>query len=574
MAKRKNTPKHQQAAKKSTKTKTVKKKKKITKPKPPIVKPLAIGWWKEPKIFLTVLGIIIATLALYYSSLSNGFMTYWDDYLYVTQNQHITSVSWENIKYIFTNQIAANYHPLTILSLMIDYQIADLKPFTYHLHTLLLHIGCAVLTFYFVFLLTRGKIIVAGLTALLFAIHPMHVESVCWTAERKDVLYGFYFMGGLIAYLKYLETRKLGFYVFTLFLAACSILSKPAAVVFPAVLLLLDYFWDRIFPKNKLTFEGLGKVLLEKLPFIALCIGVGLATIQIQADEAVGSLGAYTLWQRIMFATRNIVVYMSMLLVPINVSGFYPLPLPHESLPLIYKIAPVITLFLVGLVLFSLRKMKIIAFGFAFFLGTIALVLQFINVGDAIMANRYTYLPYTGLFIILGYGLDYLVNHQKEKVVKLGYMVSLLFLIYAAWLSYLAFERTKTWKDSVTMWTDVIRVFPNSYTAYYGRGNHYYTMDELIPAFNDYTKAISIKPDNDYRAYHNRALIYYRTKKYEEAWKDISIALQVKADYGPSLFLRSNLNKRKGRKAEALQDALNARKYGENVTEEYIKSVQ
>ena len=206
---------------------------------------------RSPLLWLA--GVLVLTYIAFFPSIKNGF-TNWDDNVYVAENSLITKLSGDHVKQIFNtaNSVSNNYHPLAILSLALDYKISGYNPKTYHITNLLFHLLNTALVFWFIFLLSGKKVHAATITALFFGIHPMHVESVAWISERKDVLYVFFFMAGLIAYYKYISIsgkNKVFLYVFVLLLFLLSVLSKAMAVVFPMVLLLIDYYKGRKFDK-------------------------------------------------------------------------------------------------------------------------------------------------------------------------------------------------------------------------------------------------------------------------------------------------------------------------------------
>ena len=193
-----------------------------------------------------VLALLCLTFWAYQPSL-NGELTNWDDPAYVTNNNLIKDLSFESLKAFFTETVVFNYHPLTMISLSANYQISGLNPYSYHLVNLLFHIFNTILVFYFISLLTSGKKIVAWIVAALFALHPMHVESVAWISERKDVLYAFFMLASMICFVFYIQQQKQKFYIFAFLLAVLALLSKPAAVILPFLLLLLDFWFQRSF---------------------------------------------------------------------------------------------------------------------------------------------------------------------------------------------------------------------------------------------------------------------------------------------------------------------------------------
>ncbi len=242
-------------------------------------------------------------------ALKNGFVN-WDDEYYVVSNALLRGPQWIGI---FTRPVVSNYHPLTVLSLAANYAISGTEPWSYLLFNLLLHLANTVLVFWFAYLLSDKKRWVALFTALLFGIHPMHVESVVWISERKDVLYTLFFLLSLLAYWKYLQTNRSTGYWACFLLFACSLLSKPAAIVLPLVLLLLDYWKERPFTR---------RVVLEKIPFFLVGGLFAVVTLKLQSVTAMTSLDLYPFWVRLFFASYAIIVYLAWFFVPHPLSAF------------------------------------------------------------------------------------------------------------------------------------------------------------------------------------------------------------------------------------------------------------
>ncbi len=421
----------------------------------------ASGWWRNPNALLFLGAILLLTFVSFYPSLSADF-TNWDDQDYVTESPYIVHLNGESIKTMFSEEIASNYHPLTILSLAINYQISKLDAGSYHWTNLILHLLNVILVFWFVYLLFDRKIAGALLTAFLFAIHPMHVESVAWIAERKDVLYTFFFVNALITYLKYITRPKITLYIFTLLLFILSCLSKPTAVMLPVILLLIDWYKNRAWT---------AKIFVEKIPFFALSVLFGIITIMVQKDTAVivGEADTHSFFERLIFACYGVFMYIYHLFVPVHLSAFHPYP---KALSLMHYIAPVVVLGLGGLMWWSLRKTKVVAFGLLFYGAMIALTLQFVQVGNAIISDRYTYVAYIGLFLIFGWLFDNFlhkkntVNRQKYAVLGGIGLAGLLFCI-------MTYQRCDVWQNSGNLWTDVLQNYPDSHIAHNQLGNYW-----------------------------------------------------------------------------------------------------
>ncbi len=472
---------------------------------------------KRSTMLLWLSVILIVTCIAFSPSIKNDF-TNWDDPAYILNNPLLTDFP-SSITIIFSSIVCSNYHPLTVLSNALEYKIWGLNPTPFHVNNVILHLLNTLLVFWFIFLLSGKKIEVAFIVSLFFGIHPMHVESVVWVSERKDVLYTFFFIGALIAYYYYLHKakNKLLSYLFVFVLFLLSLLSKVAAVTFPLILFLVDIYSDRKF--NKWVF-------IEKIPFFICALVFGIVAVEAQAStKAFAEQGVFTLPQRFMFANYGLLAYIVKLFLPLNLSAFYPYPsLLNHPLPVIFYVAPVIVLLLGVGIYKSIKHTKIILFGFLFYLTTIALTLQFISVGSALMADRYSYIPYIGLLFMIGMGYSYL--HNKKDFFIYKYLSVVILFLYAGIFSYLTFNRCKVWKNSETLWTDVINKHPDAALAYKNRGKYYADKKKYDLALLDCNIYISLKKD-DPRIYSNRGIIYSMMEKYDKAIEDYTTALTM-----------------------------------------------
>ena len=466
---------------------------------------------KEQLIWLA--GSLLLTLIVFIPSLQNDFVN-WDDQLYVFENPLITDLTG-NFGRMITDPVAGNYHPVTVLSLAVDYSISGLNATQYHLGSLIIHLLNIGLVFWFVFLLSGKNTLIAGFGALFFAIHPMHVEAVSWVSSRKDVLYTLFFLASLIAYLRYLSNQKIILLLGSILLFVLSCASKPSAVVLPLVLILIDYLRARSIS---------WKLVLEKAPYFIISILFGLLTISAQSEGgAVGEFETYSIGQRLLFACYGPMMYLAKAIVPIQLSSFYSYPILSEGLSTLYYVGPIVALLFAG-ALFYVRRERILVFGLLFFIVNLLLVLQFFTVGSAIIADRYTYIPYIGIFLVLGWGLDWLIKKQPKFKSVLLSGVLLVALVY----SFASFQRTKVWKNGETLWIDVIKKEPLS-RNYAALGDYYKDEKIFDKALANYSQAISIRPDK-YDHYGDRGTMYFQMQNYTAAINDFNTAIQLKPD--------------------------------------------
>jgi tetratricopeptide (TPR) repeat protein len=455
--------------------------------------------------------------------LKNSF-TNWDDDYYVVNNALLRGPDWAGI---FSQPVVSNYHPLTVISLAGNYAISGTEPWSYLLFNLLLHLINTVLVFYFIYAISDKKISVALLTALLFGIHPMHVESVAWVSERKDVLYTLFFLLSLMQYWKYLQTGKQKNLWICFLLFVFSLLSKPAAIILPLVLFLLDYWKQRPFHK---------KLILEKVPFFLAAGLFTVITLKLQSVTAMTSLDVYPLWVRLLFACYVAMIYFFRFFIPYPLSAFHPFPPPGDLGWPVY-LAP---LFIVGLLLFiwRFRKNRLVVFGSFFFLINLALVLQIISIGFTIVSERYTYIPYIGIAFISAM----LIEKYFAAKNKFAWTITSLVLIVFCFLS---FKRTRVWKDSNSLWTDVISHYPKTSMPRGERAQFNYnkaiTMDPAKATslyqriIEDCTVAVNNNPDSSKQEvkrgggsmYNMRGTSFYYLKQYENAMRDFNKSVAI-----------------------------------------------
>ncbi|MCK5215174.1 MAG: tetratricopeptide repeat protein [Candidatus Omnitrophica bacterium] len=497
-------------------------------------------------IALALLFSLSLTGLVFSPCLRNDFTNY-DDPGYVLENPFIKNLSFANLKNIFSRHFVGNYQPLTILSYALEYQFFSLDPYIYHLDNLLLHLGNIILVFWFIYLLT-GRLQISLLTALLFGVHPLRVESVAWIAERKDVLYAFFYLGALISYVYSIkrntfQNRYIGL-CWALFLF--SLLSKAQAASLPLSLLVIDYFLGRRFNKN---------LLYEKIPFFMLSFIFGAVTMTIQHQlQAFNPIPAYTFWEKFLFIHYELLAYLGKILIPVNLCCFYPYPEKfHDTLPAIFYYAPFIVLFL-GIGVFKTKNhTKSIVFGFLFFFVNIFLLLKIIPVGSFIIADRYTYLPSIGLSFIIAQGYIFLTHHKTPFIQRLRPIIIFLLLVCLTTLSFLTFNRCQVWKDSYTLWSDVIDKYPRVPLAYNNRGLICYSRGQYHAAINDFNQALHYYP-NYSQAYNNRGSIYAHLERYDLALQDFNKALAFNPDYREAYNNRGNIHRNRGRFDLALAD--------------------
>lgn len=509
------------------------------------------------KIWLIAGGIVLVTLLCYIPLFDNDFLKTWDDMAYVTNNELIKDLSANGIARIFKEDggLYANYHPLTTLSLALNYH-EGVTPFPFQFTNLLLHLLNTALVFVFIYLLSDKKIIIATLVSLWFGVHPMHVESVAWISERKDVLYTFFFLTGLITYWRYITSNfALKWYILTMLLFALSMLSKAMAASFPVVLLCVDYLVKRKFNI---------RLIAEKIPFVAYAIVMGIIAIKMQAAGNATTALTFPAFSRLLHASYGFTMYISKMLVPTGLSAFYPYPYPLTNSYWNIDIIPselyttfAVTLAIVAAVVYIAVKKTFLSrwilFGMGFYLASIALVLQYFPVGRAIISDRYSYVPYIGLFCIIGAFIQHYITSSDTK--QMGKILLGAAGIYSLVLCYKTYRQVQVWKNDDTLWSNTIKKYPGDnrlVLSYFNRASYYYMQNKFDAALNDFLviSEQNSKDDNvmvrigtiygQQKNDLNNAIVYFR-KAYEvnpqntEALKYLATAYGLKGDFTTSL---------------------------------------
>jgi len=435
-------------------------------------------------------GILLTTFLVYLPSLRNE-LTNWDDNQYLLSNPLVNQLSFQTLASLFapTTYVQGNYHPLTLLTYALEWHFAGANPFIYHVTSLLLHLASTLLVWRLVLALTAGNARSALVTSALFALHPMHVESVAWISERKDVLYTAFFLGSLLMYLRHGARGRARDLVGALLLFLLSLLSKGQAVVLPVVFLLADAYQRRPITR---------KSLLEKSPFFLLALVFG--AIAVHAQWAGGNVNNQNLplWQSFFFASWGLVLYLVRFIVPAPLSAFHPYPLgPDGTLPLWVWGGPLVVLAIAIAILRVRSRQRDLVFGMLFFVLTIAPVLQFLSVGRAFIAERYTYVPYLGLCWNVGQawsGASAAGDRTRAGAIRA------LVVAAIAGFALISGFRARVWKDSVTLWTDVIAKYPTCTIALTNRSMAFVATGQFGRAAMDCQRVVTLSP-RDARAF-------------------------------------------------------------------------
>ena len=424
---------------------------------------------KTHHVLILCILLALATLATFWPVLQNDFVNY-DDPDYITANDWVQKgLNWESVRWAFTTGHVSNWHPVTWLSHMLDVTLFGFKPAGHHLTNLLLHITNAVLLLIFWLRMTNA-LWRSALVAALFALHPLHVESVAWVAERKDVLSTLLGLLCLLAYgicvkSKVAGRASKGYYALALVFYTLGLMSKPMLVTWPFVMLLLDFWPLRRIDLSTLDsrLSTLKPLVLEKLPFFALAITSCVVTVIVQSD-AVAQTELVPVSDRLGNAALAYVAYLGQAVWPVHLAVFYPFPL---ELPPRQIIAAVVVLLMISAATLRLRQTHPFAItGWLWYIGTLMPVIGLVQVGSQARADRYTYLPLIGIFIMVAWSLGALVQAHA----RLKWFVSIATIIVLATLSVTTHRQVGQWRNSQKLFTHAAQVTQGNYVALSGIG--------------------------------------------------------------------------------------------------------
>jgi tetratricopeptide (TPR) repeat protein len=434
--------------------------------------------------------LAVLTWVVFGQTLRHDFINY-DDPRYVYENTEITSgLSIGGIAWAFSHIHSMNWHPLTTISHMLDCQLFGLKAGWHHLTNVLLHIVAAILLFFALRQMT-GALWRSAFVATLFAIHPLRVESVAWIAERKDVLSGVFFMLTLLAYVHYVRAPSIGRYLFVAVVFAFGLMSKPMLVTLPLLLLLLDYWpLSRIRDPSSDIRRRLLTLVLEKIPLIALSAVSSVVTFLAQRG-AVGWTEQLPVLARINNAAVTYVAYIWQMLWPVKLAVFYPHP--ENRLPLWEIILSLLLLLGVTAAAIALRKQRpYFITGWLWYLGMLVPVIGLVQVGWQGRADRYTYLPQIGLYIVATWAVaDLTASWRRQRTI-----LSAAAILTIAVLSWRAWVETSYWRDSETLFTHALAVTSNNDVAENNLGIVFLRKGKLDDAISLLQAAVDLRPEN------------------------------------------------------------------------------
>jgi protein O-mannosyl-transferase len=502
------------------------------------------------------LFIVVATLAVYWQVTNHEFLNY-DDDIYITKNHHVQAgLNLESTFWSFTSgTMVSNYwHPLTWLSHMLDFQLYGMNAGGHHMTSLLFHITNTLLLF-FIFRRMTGNIWQSGFVAALFALHPLHVESVAWVAERKDVLSTFFWLLTMLAYCRYVEKPVLIRYFIVLLFFVLGLMSKPMLVTLPFVLLLMDYW-----PLGRVQFGQVIKdgnvkaqktsvfhLVGEKIPFFLLTAVASVAAyITQQKGDALAHMDLTLLKIQITNALVSYVSYIGKMFWPGQLAVFYPHP---GTLPIWESVvAGLLLISITAFVVIPWRRFPYLFVGWFWFIGTLVPVIGLVKVGGFAMADRYTYVPLIGLFIIIAWFVPELVARRPHKKI----LLTTLAILYLSILMTATYKQVQYWKNSITLFDHSLNVTANNYIAHDKLGEALAEQNRTVEAIRHYSEALRIEPDfvqahlnigdahaslgnsEDAVYYYNKAL--QKKPNYEKAHNNLGNAMARQGNFEDAVY--------------------------------------
>ena len=464
--------------------------------------PPGTGPFSSHKLPIWILAVILlaATIALYFPVSHHPFVNY-DDDVYVTENVHVQSgLNWDTVKWAFTTYEFANWHPLTWISHALDYQMFQLDPGGHHETNLLLHVLNTLLLFW-VLLRATGSAGPSFVVAALFALHPVNVESVAWISERKNLLSALFFLLALGAYRWYAREPRVIRYVAVAVLFGFGLMSKPQVITFPCVLLLWDY-WPlrRMFAGGQepssgeqlaaLPGKSLAWLVLEKLPLFAICLASALITLRAERTGALTGIYFHPFSVRLQNAIISYVRYVGKAFWPSSLALYYPYP-TGDSL-ILWQVIAAFAFLLAATALVIASRRRYLLVGWLWFLGTLVPVIGLKQVGIQSMADRYAYVSFIGLFIMVCWGV---ADWARQRHISRAMLTAVSIVVLMA-LAVMTHRQIAYWDDNVTLWSHAVQVTKNNYVAEDHLGGALLADGQFEAAMPHFYRAVAINPDD------------------------------------------------------------------------------
>jgi len=513
--------------------------------------------------YAIIVLLIATTLVAFINVFESEFIKF-DDTGYVVKNSQVQAgLTIETIKWAFQSNQQSNWHPLTWLSLAADYSMYGLSATGFHATNLLLHILNSVLLF-LVFERMTKSLWQSAFVAFVFALHPLHVESVAWVSERKDVLSSLFWMLTMGAYVLYSESEKKKYFYYAILFFVLGLLAKPMLVTLPFVLLLLDYWPLQRFHAGELLASKGRKnkskpfieLVKEKLPFFTLTIISSIITVIVQEKgEAVVESNVIPFNERLANAVVSYVQYLKLTFFPNGLAIYYPHP--EENFSVVFLLVSIIILIGVSLLVWKQKKNHPYLFtGWCWFLGTLVPVIGIVQVGMQAMADRYMYIPMIGVSVMVAFAGTTLLKESNRMIFKI------IFVLVVAAMLGTTYVQVGKWKNSKTLFEHTLAVTDENYLAHHVLGTLALDSGKAEEAISHFREVIRIMPTYE-QTFNNLGVALARTGKLDEAENNWLRGLEV----APTADMYSNLGNlylSQGKDKEASQNLQNALRMNPN----------
>lgn len=502
------------------------------------------------------LFLMVVTFFVYSQILDYGFLNF-DDNKYVTENVHVTNgLNGEGVVWAFTEPYASNWHPVTWLSHMLDFEVYGFDPFGHHLTNLIFHVANTLLLFWVLMKMT-GALWRSAFVAVIFAVHPLNVESVAWIAERKNVLSAFFFFLTLWAYFDYVDKKRS--FLFVILFLALGLMSKPMLVTVPFLMILLDYwplrrlgFGEALVDSEKPVAkkESLGRLIIEKWSLFVLVTGSCVITyIAQKGGDAVRATEFRSFYSSIANGLVSYIEYIEKMVWPRGLSVFYPHAGDSVSGLKTFVCGLVLLVFTTWVVR-GAKRFPYLAVGWFWYLGTLVPVIGIVQVGEQAMADRYTYVPLVGIFICIAWGIPELLKNVNQK------LVPVLAGIFIPILMLLAWGQVKHWESSVTLFEHAIDVneneTPSFVIAYNNLGHALLSEKRYEEAVKIFKRAVEVNP-NYSKAQNNLGNALSELKRYDQAIAHYQLAIKIEPEYAEAFNNLANALRSSGQIKESVE---------------------
>jgi protein O-mannosyl-transferase len=523
---------------------------------------------KKSDLRLIIYLIIVIVFACFCNVLGNGFV--WDDMPNLVENPHYRGLSVSHLSWMFKAFRDANYHPLVWASFGLDYVLWGMNPAGYHLTNLIWHILNSVLFFYLIAMfLNSGRLFpenpnyksisaCAAAGTLFFALHPLRVENVAWLSARADLMCAAFYMLTVMCYLKYVKSmrHKRKWYICTLFFFICSLLSRAWGITLPVVLLIIDGYPLRRLNGEKVFTRSNAAIILEKIPLALFSIDAGYLAFLAKSQRAVMlNLDQHGWLARLMQSAYGLIFYLWKTLVPTRLSPLYLLDQHFNPFETRYRVSILLAMAIMIGLCKARNRLPGLAVCFLCYAFIVSPVLGIVQTGPQVAADRYTYISCLPFGILISAGLFRFQPLWKKKSPYILLVAVTLSLLTAFF--FMSVRQSKIWHDGNSLWTQAIKVNPESFVAYWNRGLFLDSQENHEGALSDYSNAIKYNPTDD-KYYNNRGAIRKMQGHIKEAMEDFNAAIKLNPKSPEPYANRATIYASQNNMKQAIDDYLKA----------------